>query len=73
MGVFSFVRQMLGDEPNSENGLGKRETTGDESLFGVFGTLEDKEPLCIHDLPGGKGCYCCDPNQPYRLKQEGRA
>ncbi len=21
---------------------------------------------CIHGNPGGKGCYCCDPNHPYR-------
>jgi len=20
----------------------------------------------LHDLPGGKGCYLCDPNRPYR-------
>lgn len=24
---------------------------------------------CIHDYPGGKGCYCCDPDHPYRLKE----
>jgi len=26
---------------------------------------------CIHDYPGGVGCYLCDPNHPYRLKQGG--
>ena len=20
----------------------------------------------LHDLPGGKGCYLCDPDHPYR-------
>ncbi len=30
------------------------------------------EPRCIHDHPGGKGCYVCDPDHPYRLKQRGR-
>jgi hypothetical protein len=24
---------------------------------------------CIHKYPGGKGCYLCDPNHPYRQKQ----
>ncbi len=23
---------------------------------------------CIHDYPGGKGCYLCDPQHPLRLK-----
>jgi hypothetical protein len=22
--------------------------------------------LCIHGFPGGKGCYLCDPQHPYR-------
>jgi hypothetical protein len=26
---------------------------------------------CIHGYPGGVGCYLCDPNHPYRLKQGG--
>ena len=25
---------------------------------------------CIHGYPSGKGCYSCDPNHPYRLKEE---
>ena len=29
------------------------------------GTLE----RCNHGHPGGKGCYLCDPNHPYRLKE----
>ena len=28
---------------------------------------------CIHGILGGKGCYLCDPNHPYRLKQGGAA
>jgi AAA domain len=28
---------------------------------------------CIHGYPGGVGCYLCDPNHPYRLKQGGAA
>ena len=24
---------------------------------------------CIHGLPGGKGCFWCDPNHPDRLKR----
>jgi hypothetical protein len=26
---------------------------------------------CIHGFAGGKGCYLCDPNHPYRIEQEG--
>lgn len=29
------------------------------------GTLKE----CIHGLSGGKGCYLCDSNHPYRLKE----
>jgi hypothetical protein len=38
----------------------------------VFGASEDSEPLCNHEYPGGKGCYLCDPNHPYRLKEEAK-
>jgi hypothetical protein len=24
---------------------------------------------CIHGYANGAGCYCCDPNHPYRLKE----
>jgi len=30
------------------------------------------EISCKHDLRGGAGCYLCDPQHPYRLKQEVR-
>jgi hypothetical protein len=33
----------------------------------------DHSQRCIHDLPGGKGCYLCDPQHPYRHKQGGTA
>ena len=26
---------------------------------------------CMHGFPGSVGCYLCDPNHPYRLKQGG--
>ena len=29
----------------------------------------DHRQCCIHDYPGGVGCYLCDPQHPYRLKQ----
>ncbi len=38
---------------------------GQRSSLPEGGHLED----CIHDYPGGKGCYLCDPNHPYRQKQ----
>jgi hypothetical protein len=24
---------------------------------------------CMHALPGGKNCYLCDPNHPYRQSE----
>jgi hypothetical protein len=24
---------------------------------------------CVHGYASGEGCYCCDPNHPYRLKK----
>ncbi len=32
-----------------------------------------QEVMCIHDRPGGKGCYLCDPDHPYRRRQGGGA
>jgi hypothetical protein len=32
----------------------------------------DQEPRCIHEFPGGRGCYLCDPNHPHRRRQEAR-
>jgi transcriptional regulator with XRE-family HTH domain len=52
-----------------EKGLGKGQTVPADGVFGMFGTSEDREPLCNHDVPGGKGCYLCDPHHPYRLKE----
>jgi archaellum biogenesis ATPase FlaH len=30
------------------------------------------EPRCIHEFPGGKDCYLCDPEHPHRRKLEVR-
>ena len=30
---------------------------------------KEVQPPCIHNLPGGKGCYLCDPNHPFRIKE----
>jgi hypothetical protein len=66
-----------------ESGLPKRNTQdsqhndldGHEDLDGQDG--QDGQRLetghlerCIHDFPGGKGCYVCDPQHPYRLQSE---
>jgi hypothetical protein len=37
---------------------------GHHSRWPEVGHLEE----CIHNHPGGKGCYVCDPNHPYRHK-----
>jgi hypothetical protein len=40
------------------------------SLSGLSGDLrkqgEGSVVACIHEYPGGKGCYLCDPNHPAR-------
>ena len=28
---------------------------------------------CIHNHPGGKGCYVCDPTHPHRLREGAKA
>ena len=38
----------------------------EEHTTGLSGGGEVK---CIHGYPKGKGCYLCDPNHPYRLKE----
>jgi hypothetical protein len=35
------VRQVFGEGPNSENGVGKRETDDGEEVFGMFGSSKD--------------------------------
>jgi len=30
----------------------------------------DQRVCCIHGFTDGKGCYLCDPNHPYRLKEK---
>ena len=32
-----------------------------------------EDEMCIHGLRGGKECYLCDPQHPYRAKQGGVA
>jgi hypothetical protein len=32
----------------------------------------DQGPRCIHGFPDGAGCYLCDPEHPFRRKQEDR-
>ena len=62
---------MADEVPASENGLGKPETGGSESVAGAAGAFggEGSVVMCIHNHPGGKGCFMCDPNHPYRQKE----
>jgi hypothetical protein len=36
---------------------------------GGQGSQRNHGQRCIHDFPGGVGCYLCDSQHPYRLKQ----
>ncbi len=60
--------------PASENGLRMPKDEGPRPVAGVAGTFRAiGQDLCIHDRPGGKGCYLCDPDHPYRLKTGAKA
>jgi AAA domain len=45
-----------------------------EDVQDVQGAQENHQPeperlvMCLHGFQGGKGCYLCDPEHPYRLK-----
>ena len=60
------------DKPNVQGGQpsvqrGQVLQGGQEGQRLEAGTLE----RCGHGYEGGKGCYLCDPDHPYRNKQEG--
>jgi hypothetical protein len=51
--------------PTLENG-GTLNQSGSKSIKNANrGTLKE----CTHGYSGGKGCYLCDPNHPYRKKE----
>jgi hypothetical protein len=57
-----------------------KSTNGTSTLrTGTVGTHPSSDPVeqaedCIHDYPGGVGCYLCDPDHPYRrVRGEGGA
>ena len=66
---------VLGDDPqNSPDNadiLTKQESNVSLSgMSGQFRNESDASPIiCIHNHPGGKGCYVCDRNHPYRHKE----
>ena len=60
----------LGKDANSE--LGNSAYLREEGQGGQ-NVQAGNERRCIHGLRDGKGCYLCDPQHPYRLKQGGAA
>jgi hypothetical protein len=36
-------------------------------------TMDERGELCMHDFPGDKGCFLCDPEHPYRLTDSKRS
>jgi hypothetical protein len=52
------------------NGLGKRQSTRGESMFGMFGNSASGDSKCKHDVPGG--CWLCQ-REIERLTREGMA
>ena len=52
----------------------REDDQGDQDDHADQGDQDDRVHLgadkCIHGYASGEGCYCCDPNHPYRLKEE---
>lgn len=75
-GGVSGTKSAVSDEaPDTGNPIDKPNTCAEKPLSGVSGGFEDDvldttPEKCIHDYPGGIGCYTCDPNHPYRKKRE---
>jgi hypothetical protein len=70
-GVSGTKTAVSDEDPDTENLIHKPHTDTKERVSGVSGGfgegVSDTTPKpCIHDYPGGVGCYTCDPNHPYR-------
>jgi hypothetical protein len=54
----------------NENRLSRPESEGSETVADVAGGIENAglQP-CGHGYLSGTGCYLCDPNHPYKLKE----
>ena len=63
-GVSGADTVVADEAPDSENHIGMPNTNGQEQVSGVSGGFESEK--CIHNYLGGKGCYLCDPDHPYR-------
>jgi hypothetical protein len=60
--------------PASENGSDKPIGKCSEPMAGVAGAAGITEhPPCPHGYLAGVGCYVCDPNHPFRLKEGAKA
>jgi hypothetical protein len=59
-------------DPNAGEHL-EQSTRGENRVLPKGGqkVQGDNRQRCMHGYPGGVGCYLCDPNHPYRLKQGG--
>jgi hypothetical protein len=72
------TKTAVSDEaPDSEKPIHNANADAKDRVSGVSGGFGNEEAdtkpdLCIHDYPGGVGCYTCDPNHPYRRKNHRR-
>jgi hypothetical protein len=51
---------LIGDEPISENGIGKLKTGDHEDMIGLIGDSEGGDDVCLHSAPVGYPCDECD-------------
>lgn len=67
-GTVSGADNVVSDEGTaSVNPIDTANNRGKKQVSGLSGGFESE--MCIHEYPGGIGCYVCDPNHPYRLKE----
>jgi hypothetical protein len=64
-------RDALGENPHEQRDLGHLGDLGDnpEGRGEKPSSWASDLVRCIHDFPGGEGCYVCDPEHPYRRRE----
>ncbi len=73
VGVRTVPGGNVGSVGNLAGDVGDKSSYLSEDGQGCQDDQGSQEEMCIHDHPGGKGCYVCDPDHPYRRGGGGAA